>query len=211
MGGFLRPLSGVFVVLAAGCGSASVSAHGQVNAVNEGDDRKYEVPEQETPPPAAAPSPAATAAPAPAPPPPEDHGHFLGVAHDLSLSPGTPRVATCHCLMVSVGTPNDPKFSWQDGLPKIDPDTLAVAIASDGVACAVVGHAPLQASIAGVEAHGNDVVITVENVRSGRPVMRGALIARPAPGSSLLVVGKKGTPYGAAGQRGAGACRVPLK
>jgi hypothetical protein len=112
--------------------------------------------------------------------------------------------------MVAVGTPNDPKFVWQGGPPKVDPDTLAVAIAADGVACAIAGLAPLRASISGVEAHGSDVVLSVENVPQGRPVMRGALVARPAPGSSLLVVGRKGTPYGSAPQ-GGGACRVALK
>jgi len=39
--------------------------------------------------------------------------------------------------------------------------------------------------------------------------MRGALVARPAPGSSIVVVGKKGTPYGASAQ-GGGTCRVAM-
>jgi hypothetical protein len=193
------------VLFAVGCGSAQVQAQGQVStSVNEGDDRKYETPEPSAPP--------TEAKPAPAPPPasPAEHAHFLGVAHDLSLSAGVPRTATCQCLMVLVGTPNDPKFVWQGGLPKVDADTLAVAIASDGVACAVPGHAPLRASISGVEARGNDVILNVENVRQGRPVMRGALVARPAPGSSIVVVGKKGTPYSAAAQ-GGGGCKVSLK
>jgi hypothetical protein len=188
-----------------GCGSAQVQAQGQVStSVNESDDRKYETPEPTAPP--------TEAKPAPAPPPaaPADLAHFLGVAHDLSLAAGVPRTATCQCLMVAVGAPNDPKFVWQGGPPKVDADTIAVALASDGVACAVPGHAPLRASISGVEAHGNDVILNVENVREGRPVMRGALVARPAPGSSIVVVGKTGTPYSASAQ-GAAGCRVSLK
>jgi len=195
-------------VLSVGCGSAQVQAHGQVStSLNEGDDHKYETPEPVAPPTEAKPAPA----PVPTPAVPEEHVHFLGVAHDLSLAAGVPRTATCQCLMVSVGAPNDPKFVWQGGSPKVDPDTLAVAIASDGVACAVPGHAPLRASISGVEAHGNDVILTVENVREGRPVMRGALVARPAPGSSIVIVGKKGTPYSASAQGAAGGCKVSLK
>jgi hypothetical protein len=189
------------VVVFVGCGSAHVQ--GQVStSVNE-DDRKYESTE---------PSAANESKPSPAPPAaPEEQTHFLGVAHDLSLAPGTPRTATCRCLMVAVGAPNDPRFVWQGGQPKVDVETLAVAIASDGVACAVAGHAPLRASISGVEARGNEVILTVENVRPGRPVMRGALVARPAPGSSIVVVGRKGSPYGSPPQGGGGGCRFALK
>jgi hypothetical protein len=199
----VSPIAVLSVMCLAGCGSAQV--HGQVStSVTEGDDRKYENPEPSTPP--------KEPAPVPVPVPvPEDHAHFLGVSHDLSLAGGVPRTATCQCLMVAVGAPNDPKFVWQGGPPKVDADTLAVAIASDGVACAVAGLAPLRASISGVEAHGNDVVLSVENVREGKPVMRGALVARPAPGSSIVVVGKKGTPYGTPPQGGAGGCRVAMK
>jgi hypothetical protein len=194
-------------MLVGACGSAHVQAQGQVStSMNESDDRKYETPEPATPT-------AVTSAPTPAPtpPPPEEQAHFLGVSHDLSLGPGVPRTPTCQCLTVAVGAPSDPRFVWQGGPPKVDPETLAVAIASDGVACAVSGLAPLRASISGVEVRGTDVVLSVENVREGRPVMRGALVTRPVTGSSLVVVGKKGTPYGLPPQGGAGACRIALK
>jgi len=192
------------MILLVGCGSAQVQ--GQVStSVTEGDDRKYETAEP------SAPSETKPVSSAALPAAPEEHTHFLGVAHDLSMAPGMPRTATCQCLMVAFGAPNDPKFVWQGGLPNVDAEALAVAIASDGVACAVPGHAPLRASIAGVEARGNDVTLTVENVREGRPVMRGALIARPGPGSSIVVVGKKGAPYGTPPQGGTGGCRIALK
>jgi hypothetical protein len=194
------------MVVFVGCGSASMRAQGQVStSVNEGDDRKYETTEA---PASSEPKPAPASAP---PAVPDEHTHFLGVTHDLSLSPGAARTATCRCLMVAVGAPNDPRFVWQGGQPKVDAETLAVAIASDGVACAVAGHAPLRASISGVEARGNEVILSVENVRQGRPVMRGALVARPASASSIVVVGKKGSPYGSPPQGGGGGCRVALK
>jgi hypothetical protein len=198
----------LLVILIAGCGSAHMQAQGQVStSMTESDDHKYETPEPAAPPPAAQPAPA----PTPTPPPPEEQVHFLGVSHDLSLASGVPRTATCQCLMVAVGAPTDPKFVWQGGAPKVGADTLAVAIAADGVACAVPGLAPLRASISGVEVRGTDVVLSVENVREGRPVMRGALVTPPVTGSSLVVVGKKGTPYGSPPRGGAGACRVALK
>jgi hypothetical protein len=185
-----------------------MQAQGQVStSLNESDDRKYETPEPVAPTSEAKPAPA----PAPPPPPSEEQAHFFGVSHDLSLAAGVPRTATCQCLMVAVGAPNDPRFVWQGGAPKVAPETLAVAIASDGVACAVAGLAPLRASISGVEVRGSDVVLSVENVREGRPVMRGALVTKPVSGSALVVVGKKGTPYGSPAQGGPGGCRVALK
>ncbi len=199
------PLAALFVASIIGCGSAQVQ--GQVSTSVTEDDRKYETPEPTTPSAALA-APVSSAAP---PAAPVEQTHSLGVAHDLSLTAGMPRTATCQCVMVVVGAPNDPKFVWQGGPPKVAADTRAVAIASDGVACAVSGLAPLRASISGIEAHGSDVVLTVENVREGRPVMRGALVARPAPGSSLVVVGKKGAPYGLPLQGGAGGCRIAMK
>src|SRR5260221_2230131 len=121
----LSPVAAAAVLLAVGCGSGQVQAQGQVStSLNEGDDRKYETQEPVAPPTEAKP------APAPMPAAPEEHVHFLGVAHDLSLAAGVPRKATCHCLMVSAAAPNDPKFVWQGRSPKVDPATRALATAA---------------------------------------------------------------------------------
>jgi hypothetical protein len=86
---------------------------------------------------------------------------------------------------------------------------MAVAIAADGVACSARGAAPARASILGVEHSGDDIVLIVENVKEGRPVMHGALVAPPAGKGSLLVRARRGAPYGAPPGGGPGPCRVP--
>ncbi|HKQ71867.1 MAG TPA: hypothetical protein VJT73_21130 [Polyangiaceae bacterium] len=185
---------------------AHVQGDAQVNAAAEVDDRKWETAES-TPPPArklAAPPPAASAR---TPEPPEA-AHFFGVSHDLSLAPGVPRAAACQCLTVVSAAPSDPQFIWQAGVPRTSPDAIAIAIAADGVACSARGAAPLAASIAAIERRGNDVVITVENVREGRPVMRGALAPRPPEGGAIVVQAPRGAPYGAPANGGPGPCRL---
>lgn len=193
---------------------AQVKAKANVNAAEaEVDaDRKWEIaePAQETPP-AAAPQAAPRVASAVAPPPavaPALGGVFLGVTHDLSLSAGTARTPACRCLAVAYGHPSDGKFTWQAGTPSGDHDTVAIAIAADGVAC-TNGAPPLRASIAAVEREGSDIVLVVENVGVGRPIMRGALAAYPGPNSAIVVRTNHGTPYPAAS--GAGECRIPLR
>jgi hypothetical protein len=195
----------------AGLGACHAQAHAtaQMNAsTSVEDDRKYEVPEQETPVP-----PGTRTPPAPEPPrPPADRTYYLGVAHDLSLSPSATRAANCRCLSVVYGAPTDPKFSWQAGPPRVDPGTVAVAIAADGVPCSSPGYAPLRASISAVESDAdNNIVLVVENVREGRPTMRGALVGVPGGKGTLLVRARKGAPYGAPLGGGAGPCRIAFE
>src|SRR5204862_4682246 len=103
------------------------------------------------------PSPAPGTRPLVAPPPePAPHRtYFLGVVHDLSLSADAARTPTCRCLAVAYGSPTDAKFSWQGGAPQLEPGTMAVAIAADGIACSAPGFAPRRASISGVERAGD--------------------------------------------------------
>jgi hypothetical protein len=196
----------VLAAALAGC-QAHASASANMTATTQDDDRKYETPEP------ASPAPAGGARPmvAPAPAAPVDRTIFLGVVHDLSLAPGAARTPACQCLAVAYGTPADPKFTWQGGPPRVDPGTMAVAIAADGVACSARGYAPARASISGVERSGDDIVLVVENVREGRPVMHGALVAAPGGKGSLVVRARGGAPYGAPPGGGHGPCRVAVQ
>ena len=197
----------VLLGLGDGC-TAHAKASAQVNTSVEADERKYEVPERETPAPpmGTRPAPAQLASA----PPPADRTFFLGVSHDLSLAPAARRAA-CRCLAVGYGPPTDPKFAWQEAPPKVEPGTMAVAIAADGVPCSSPGYAPLRASISAVERSGDDIVLVVENVREGLPTVHGALVAPPSGKSTLVVRARRGAPYGAPASGGSGPCRLALE
>jgi hypothetical protein len=207
-------------LFAAGAVAAGLSAcHAQVNAtakVNGSeaeDDRKWEVAEAPTPPqegPPAAPKPAPRVASAVVPTQaaaPTPGTQFLGVVHDLSLSPGAPRTTGCRCLAVAYGPPTDGKFTWQ-AEPLGEQDSIAIAIAPDASACNSAKALP-RASISAIERDGTDIILVVENISEGRPMMHGALAASPGPNGAIVVRAKNGTPYPAAS--GAGACRIPLR
>jgi hypothetical protein len=198
--------------VAAACRSqvkANASLH-TVEAEVE-NDRKWETPEPPSTPSDAPPAPAKSApqvAAAVAPAPRSGGVSFLGVVHDLSLAPGAPRAPVCRCLAVVLGAPSDGKFLWQAGPPAADHDTIAMVIAADGVSCPS-GVPPVRASISAVEREGADIVLVVENVGEGRPIMRGALAAPPGPNGAIAVRTRHGTPYPAAS--GTGPCRIALK
>jgi hypothetical protein len=180
---------------------ASVSANATTSA---DDDRKYETPEPASPAPTGGTRPMAVTAPTAT----ADRTIFLGVVHDLTLAAGAAHTPACRCLAVAYGAPTDPKFAWQSGPPRVEPGTMAVAIAADGISCSAPGFAPSRASISGVERAGDDIVLVVENVKEGRPVMHGALVAAPGGKGSLVVRARRGAPYGAPPNGGAGPCRV---
>ena len=206
-------LAACVLVFGASSCRAQVKAKASVNTgeAEAQDDRKWEVPEPTSPPADVPPAPVnaaprVAAAMAPVAPPPSVA--FLGVVHDLSLAPGAPRTAVCRCLAVAHGAPNDGRFVWQAASPAADHDTIAIAIAADGVSCPS-GTPPVRASIAAIEREGADIVVVVENVGEGRPIMRGALAAPPGPNGAISVRTRHGTPYPAA--TGAGPCRIALK
>jgi hypothetical protein len=212
-GGGTRPFLAIgLATMSAFACRASVKGTATVNAteVQVDDDRKWEIAEPASPPEEAPPAPSAAprvAAAVTADPRPSSGAPFLGVVHDLSLSSGAPRAAVCRCLAVAYGAPQDAKFTWQAGAPLGDHDTIAIAIATDGVACPS-GAAPVRASISAVEREGADIVLVVENVGQGRPIMRGALALRAGSNGSIVVRTRHGTPYPAAS--GPGPCRVPI-
>jgi len=193
----------VLLALGSGC-RAHAQASAQVNTGTDDDDRKYEVAQ----PASSAP---VSVAPAPQPSPPADRTYYLGVVSDLSLARASTRAPACRCLAVAYGPPADPKFAWQMGPPRVEPGTMAVAIAADGVACSAPGYAPLRASISAVERAGDDIVVVVENVKEGRPAMHGALVVAPSGKGALVVRARLGAPYGAPAGGGQGPCRVSLE
>jgi len=216
----MRHSRGICLLFAAGAVAAGLSAcHAQVNAtanVNGAeaeDERKWEVPEAPTSPqeaPAAAPQPVPRVASAVAPTPAVAAApgtQYLGVVHDLSLSPGAPRTTGCRCLAVVYGPPRDGKFTWQ-AEPLGAEDTIAIAIAADSAACNSAKALP-RASISAIARDGTDIILVVENISEGRPMMHGALAASPGPNGAIVVRAKNGTPYAAA--NGAGLCRIPLR
>jgi len=184
-----------------------VQADARVAAATEDDDRRWEIPEPATSAEMPA-SPANTTAAPPPQPTPSPGPSFVGVTHDLSLAPSASREAACRCLAIAYGPLSDERFAWAVDRPSGAAVPWALAISAEGVACDATGFDPLRASIAGIERQGSDVVVTVENVEQGRPVMRGALIVPPAPGGAIVVRSLRGAPYGAPPAGGPGPCRV---
>jgi hypothetical protein len=110
-------------------------------------------------------------------------------------------------LAVVYGPPSDGKFTWQ-AAPLGAEDTIAIAIAADSAGCNSAKALP-RASISAIARDGTDIILVVENISEGRPMMHGALAASPGPNGAIVVRAKNGTPYVAA--NGAGACRIPLR
>ena len=120
-----------------------------------------------------------------------------GARQDLRLADEHAK-ATCECLAVAVGQPGDKAFSWQTVVPNVDSSKqLAVALSSDGIACAGEKEGSLGATYQGYDRAGDDIVILVERARSGRPVVTGAIIPKPRGSGRVWVrpVGRR-NPYG---------------
>lgn len=134
---------------------------------------------------------------------------LLGARHDVQLADGQ-RTAVCTCLAAYVGLPTDPAFKWESTPPIVDPDTqLVVALTSEGVACDTQMKDSLGASYWGYRRHGDDVVITVEAARFGRPVTNGAIIPKPTAGGHVLIsAASKKTPYGHPLTAGSTTCQI---
>lgn len=133
---------------------------------------------------------------------------MLGARHDLNYA-GEPSEA-CTCLAVAVGQPNDSRFSWEAAVPVLEPSTqLVVAMSSQSIECAKAKKNTLGASYQGYIREGDDVVVIVEEARSGRPLTSGGIIPRPSgAGRLLLRPASKTLPYGK--QPGGGAsCLLP--
>lgn len=130
---------------------------------------------------------------------------LLGARHDVVLSPDK-RTPLCSCLAVALGGPGDAAFKWSGPAPTIDAESqLVIAVSSEGIACGGASPDSLGASYWGYKISGDDVIVTIENARNGRPVTGGAIIPKPVgTGQVIIKPASKGVPYGrplAAGEK----------
>lgn len=133
---------------------------------------------------------------------------LLGARRDLRYQ--GPKQATCSCLAVALGGPDNSAFAWEHGPPIVDSSQqLVVALSSEGVSCSE--NVGLGASYKGYQTPGNDVVVMVERAHEGRPVTSGAVIPRPIAGGQVYVVAaEQGSPFGGAVGDSKQRCRLEL-
>ncbi|MFO0568473.1 MAG: hypothetical protein U0263_22620 [Polyangiaceae bacterium] len=134
---------------------------------------------------------------------------LLGARHDLSLA-ADKRSAVCSCLAVALGSPGDAAFKWEGPAPAIDAETqLVIALTSEGVACDKAKPDQLGASYWGYKLSGDDVIVTIENAKNGRPVTAGAIIPKPVGNGQVYVrPASKAVPYGRPLQTSDKVCKV---
>lgn len=134
---------------------------------------------------------------------------LLGARHDLALAPDK-KTPVCSCLAVGLGAPNDPSFKWEGPAPAIDGETqLVIAVSSEGVACSGAKPEHLGASYWGYRQSGDDVIVTIENARNGRPFTYGAIIPKPLGNGQVYVKpASKGVPYGRPLVTGDKICKI---
>jgi len=133
---------------------------------------------------------------------------LLGARHGLGIV-GTSS-PSCTCLVVAVGNPDDPRFSWDGPPPQIDPSSqIVVALTSEGISCPGAAPGSLGASYWGYEVKGQNVVIVVESAKLGRPLTSGAIVPKPGPNGKILIRPKDGTvPYGLSNDGVSNLCQV---
>lgn len=124
---------------------------------------------------------------------------WVGVRHDLVISPKEKPQSSCACLGVSVGGPDDETFEWRGARPEVNPAFMAVAIT------AVVSECPggpanpsdRRASISAIDRKGKDVFIEVEDLPADRPIASGAILHPLEPGGHVYIRPRnKRIPYG---------------
>lgn len=102
----------------------------------------------------------------------------IGVYHALTLAKSAAEKPTCRCMAAHVGAVDDEKFAWGTKPPTVGDDAFVLAISDDGTPCDWEGKRG-SPSIRAVEQVGNDVVVTLEEVRGGIPPARGAVVRKP--------------------------------
>lgn len=140
---------------------------------------------------------------------PEQEQAMVGVRPDLMIAKEVERTEQCSCLAVEVGMPGSSKFAWQNGPPKIFPDTLAIAISAKGLACP--GGPPEEArrpSISAVDRFEGDVLVEIEELPPGRPLASGAIIPKPDANGSIYVRPKNSKVSYGRSASGGGRCKV---
>ena len=114
---------------------------------------------------------------------------WVGVRHDLLLSPAAPHVEACSCLAVAVGPLGDKRFAWQNGAPSTQVELLAAAISARGVSCpgGATDENLRRPSISAVDREGADVILEIEELSPSRPLATGAVFVRPGPTGGVYV------------------------
>jgi hypothetical protein len=109
--------------------------------------------------------------------PPRLEAGWAGVRHDLALAPSKKNPASCSCLSVVVGEPNDPRFVWRGVRPSLASSHQALAISASGLDCpGAPPPADRRPSISAIDTNGSDVVVEIEEVPSDRPLASGAIL-----------------------------------
>lgn len=124
---------------------------------------------------------------------------WVGVRHDLVLSPSKKPDASCACLGVSVGGPDDETFEWRGERPDVNPSFVAVAITAAVAECPGGPQNPSdrRASISAVDRKGKDVFIEIEDLPADRPIASGAILHPLEPGGHVYIRPRnKKVPYG---------------
>ncbi len=152
-------------------------------------------------------APVASASAAPAASAAASEHALLGARTDLSLEPADVP-GQCSCVRVALGPANLGAFKWNGARPTLDDRTqLAIALTSAGAGCDNP-KGTLGASYWGYRRIGDDIIVYVENGKSGRPVAQGAIIPKPfGQGQVYLAPTTKQVPYGKS-LNGKGNCKL---
>lgn len=155
----------------------------------------------------------------PPPPPPSSDSvglrpktAFVGVTQALSLSDEASAKAACRCLAAAVGSPRDASFQWRGTAPTVGDDALVVAIASGERTPCEGATGARRPSIQGVEAEGNNIIVTLEEPRPGVPEAHGAVIQRPTyDGGHVIFRSSRRLPYGQPlAASSTASCQIPI-
>lgn len=122
---------------------------------------------------------------------------LLGARHDMTLVSEHANAA-CACLKAGIGSAQSAAFQWQGPVPHLNDDIqLAFAMTSESMTCKDEPKGSSGASYWGYRISGNDVIIFIEGVRSGRPRTTAAIIPKPVgEGKVYVAPAKPKFPYG---------------
>ncbi|MEO8902592.1 MAG: hypothetical protein ABI488_11390 [Polyangiaceae bacterium] len=134
---------------------------------------------------------------------------LLGARHDMTLVSERANAA-CSCLKAGIGSASSAAFQWQGAVPHLNDDIqLAFAMTTESMVCNNEPKGSTGASYWGYRIVGNDVIVFVEGVRSGRPRTTSAIIPKPVGDGKVYVApAKPKFPYGRSLDGKAERCEV---